>query len=101
AEIPHTAFQVGTVAEVLHDSSHSKAFANDEMTRRIVSTAHWVHRPLKSNTYRMSAGGTPATVDLCRCGRRLRRSRNHREHQRFPARRASVLSEPKRGNAPS
>src|SRR5213596_1792235 len=39
----------------------------------------------------MRAGGTPAAVDLCRCGWRVRRSRNHREYQRFPAGRAPVL----------
>src|SRR5438094_4227246 len=71
------------------------------IARRRDSTAQSVDRTSRRSRYGMRAGGTPASVDLCRCGRRLRRSRNHREHQRFPARRASVLSEPKRGNAPS
>src|SRR6266540_3267194 len=74
--------------------------AHDEVARRRDSTSQSVDRASRGSRYGMRAGGTPTAVDLCRCGWRLRRSRNHREHQRFPARRASVLPELERGNAP-
>ena len=44
-----------------------------------------VDRASRRSRYGMRAGGTPAAVDLCRCAWRVRRSRNHREYQRFPA----------------
>src|SRR6516225_620442 len=48
----------------------------------------------------MCASGASAAIDVRCCWRRVCRRRNHREHQRFSARCASILPQPQRRDAP-
>src|SRR5215467_12206957 len=48
----------------------------------------------------MRESGTAIAIDVRCCWRRLCWGRNHREHERFSARRTSILPQPERRDAP-